>query len=143
MSQPPLYTWSLQNALPTSASGMSIPVQQPLHTSSACTSLRAPPPLLLEIPERMAPPRMPQLGFLSHDNSKEIFGLFGQFVYPNGFQNRWEYYYEPVRGNGGRILLCTAPDRELWTGDGVVLPGEPGVWRVTLYEPRYRRNNPA
>lgn len=156
MSQP-LYTSAIETSFSTSKLPFMAPTPEPprahptqvqpsnptlLHTSGAQTSLRAPAPMPLEIPERMPPPAMPQLGFLSHVNYKEIYGLFGQLRYPNGFQNIWEYYYEPGRGNGGRILLCTAPDRELWDGDGVALPGEVGVWRVNLFKPRYRINDP-
>jgi len=76
---------------------------------------------------------MPQIGIITHDHREEVFGLFGQRRFPHHAQ--YEYYFEPIKGGGGRVPLCT-PRGELWSGDGVELPGYKGVWQVTLFAPR-------
>ena len=88
---------------------------------------------MLELPVPMAPPAMPQLGYVTHEHFEQVIPLHGA---PNS-QSRYGFEYYVVTNSAGRISICTPPDRELWTGDGVEVPGLPGVWRVTLFEPRY------
>lgn len=77
---------------------------------------------------------MEQLGIITHERCSEIFGLFGQRKHPHSSQ--YEYYYEPNYGSSGRVPLCTPRHIQLYTGDGVTLPGKSGLWKVTLYAPR-------
>lgn len=86
----------------------------------------------LLLPVRGPPPPMPQLGYLSHEFKKDVIALYGMPTYSRSSQ--YEYYVEMT--NGGRIPLCTDPNRILWTGDIVSIPAQPGAWTVTLYEPR-------
>jgi hypothetical protein len=87
----------------------------------------------LELPVMMAPPVMPQIGYLTHEHFDQVIPLHGA---PNA-QNRYGMEYYVVTNSAGRIKLCTAQDRDLWSGDTVEVPGLPGAWRVTLFEPRY------
>ena len=88
------------------------------------------------VPSRGPPPKMEQLGIITHDRCTEIYGLFGQRRHPSSA--RFEYYYEPNQGSAGRVQLCTPPHTQLYTGDNVTLPGKSGVWKVTLFAVRRR-----
>ena len=86
------------------------------------------------LPVHAAPQVMAQLGIITHEHQPEVYGLFGQPRYSYG--SSFEYYYEPSKGGGGRVPLCTTPGVQLYSGDGVELPGRDGVWRVSLFPPR-------
>lgn len=77
---------------------------------------------------------MVQLGIITHDRCEEVFALYGQRQYGS----QYNYFYEPLKGGAGRVPLCAANDRQLWTGDGIRLPGKKGVWKVTLYTQQVR-----
>lgn len=89
-------------------------------------------PNQLVLPQTMPPPNMPVIGYLTQEHRHFIFPLYGRPTITN--RAVWEYstLIEDVL-----ISLCTDPQRILATGDGVEVPNQPGVWRVTLYEPRF------
>lgn len=89
-------------------------------------------PDALILPQTLPPPDMPTIGYLTQEHRHFMFPLFGRPTYTN--RAVWEYatIIENIR-----IALCTDPQRILATGDGVEVPNQPGVWRVTLYEPRF------
>jgi len=106
----------------------------PKYTSAVEPELSQTPPgggLLL--PSQQPPPTMPQLGYLTREHCNIVFQLYGQRK--RGYGSVYEYYYEP--SGGGRVPLCTRHERPLWTGDTVELPGQQGIWRVTLLPLRF------
>jgi hypothetical protein len=106
----------------------------PRYGSLLDTPERADSTAELLIPSRGPPPKMEQLGIITHERCSEVFGLFGQRRHPASA--RYEYYYEPSFGSAGRVPLCTPRHTQLYTGDNLTLPGKKGAWKVTLFEPR-------
>ena len=99
---------------------------------------------LLETPENLSDTHltpsksdeseMVQIGIVTHERCQEVYALFGKRRFPQSSEST--YYYEPKSGQAGKIPLCGPRNRQLWTGDGINLPGKKGVWKVTLYSPR-------
>lgn len=111
----------------TSAVG---PLKQSALNSSKAEYITAPDRLLLA--KIMPPPDMPVIGYLTKEHRSCMYGLHGRPTMTR--QAVWEY---AVQVETLRIPLCTDPQRILATGDSVEIPGQPGIWRVTLYEPRF------
>ena len=111
----------------TSAVG---PLQRTRLEGSKAEYITAPDRLLLA--QTLPPPVMPIIGYLTQEHRNLTFGLYGRPTMTN--RGVWEY---SVQVYELRFPLCTDPQRILATGDGVEIPGQPGVWRVTLYEPRF------
>lgn len=86
----------------------------------------------LVLPQILPPPDMPVIGYLTQEHRQFMFPLYGRPTFTN--RGVWEY---AALIDDIRIALCTDPQRILMTGDGVEIPNYPGVWRVTLYEPRF------
>lgn len=118
---------------PTRAANAKTDVRAMRPTTSTGGSILRGAGATLQLPIMMAPPVMPQLGYLTHEHFDQVIPLHGA---PNS-QNRYGMEYYVVTNSAGRIKLCTAQDRDLWSGDTVEVPGLPGAWRVTLFEPRY------
>jgi hypothetical protein len=113
----------------TSAIG---PLQRPTAklTSSGAEYITTPDRLLLA--KTLPPPDMPVIGYLTQEHRSCMYGLHGRPTMTNRMV--WEY---AVQVDKLRLPLCTDPLRILMTGDTVEIPGQPGVYRVTLYEPRF------
>jgi hypothetical protein len=105
------------------------PLQKPLQGSRA-EYITAPDRLLLA--QTLPPPVMPIIGYVTQENQRHMYSLYGRPTLTN--RGVWEY---SVQIEDLRLPLCTDPQRILMTGDAVEVPGKPGVWRVNLYEPRF------
>jgi hypothetical protein len=86
----------------------------------------------LVLAQTMPPPELPLIGYLTQEHRSCMYGLHGRPTYTN--RAVWEYN---VNVDGLRLPLCTDPQRILMTGDTVEIPGQSGVYRVTIYEPRF------
>ena len=106
------------------------PLQRTPLQGSKAEYITTPDRLLLA--KTMPPPEMPIIGYLTQEHRSCMYGLYGRPTYTN--RAVWEY---SVKVDELRIALCTDPQRILMTGDVVEIPGQSGVYRVTLYEPRF------